>query len=93
LAYSAGEGENSVELIVGDSQCLKGAFDIVAANLIAPILIELAGSLTSMMSSFLVLSGIADAMAGKVIDAYLAKDINLVTLMTNGGWNAALFEK
>lgn len=98
--YSAGwnfrqngcAGDESVILIAGGPECLKAEFRIVAANLAAPVLIRLHRSISAVAEKFLVLSGIAEAMAQPVFDAY-SRDFDPIIRLENSGWHSILFER
>lgn len=88
---AANEEDHRVQVFVGGIEAIKGAFDIVAANLVAPVLLRLPEQLTDRVGLFLVLSGIADPMADKVITAYESEGLNAITRVEKDGWNSALF--
>lgn len=83
--------ENSVELLIGGADCIAGAFHVVIANLVAPVLLKLREELTGLAERFLVVSGIADAMAKEVLESYGSEGLDLLAHMDHEGWNAALF--
>jgi ribosomal protein L11 methylase PrmA len=78
---------------VGGADCIKGSFDIVAANLAAPTLLRLRPRLLELTGTFLILSGIADAMEDAVAAAYGSGDLCLFKQEKRGGWGAALFRR
>ncbi|MEJ2716485.1 MAG: 50S ribosomal protein L11 methyltransferase [Deltaproteobacteria bacterium] len=84
---------HSVDLLVGGANSIKGSFDIVAANLAAPTLIRLSRSLSELVGTFLILSGIAKVMEDAVVTAYQAAHLNLVAQEEKDGWSAALFRR
>jgi ribosomal protein L11 methyltransferase len=88
-----GQGNASVELMVGGAECIKTDFDIVAANLAAPTLLNLRDNLVAASGLFLVLSGIADAMAEEVIRSYESAGLLSVMRKRREEWNAVLWQK
>jgi ribosomal protein L11 methyltransferase len=83
----------SIQMVVGGSESVKGVFDIVAANLAAPTLLNLRDSLVAATRSFLILSGIADAMAEEVVRSYSSADCFPIMSRRREEWNAALLQK
>ena len=83
----------SIQMVVGGSESIKGVFDIVAANLAAPTLLNLRDSLLSATGSFLILSGIADAMAEEVVRSYNSAGCFTIMSRRREEWNAALLQK
>jgi ribosomal protein L11 methyltransferase len=88
-----GQGNSSVELMVGGAECVKGVFDIVAANLAAPTLLNLRDNLVTATGSFLVLSGIADAMVEEVVRSYQSAGLFPVMRKRRDEWNAVWWQK
>lgn len=85
--------EPSIELFVGELDCVKGPFHIVAANLAAPLLKRLADTLPPVVGSHLILSGIADEMKDVVIETYLSRGFSVLRQLNRENWNAALLRK
>lgn len=85
--------ENSVELLIGGAESIRGSFDIVSANLVAPILLKLREDLTGLVRRFLIVSGIADVMAKEVLESYGSEGLDLLAHMDHECWNAALFAR
>jgi len=85
--------DSSIQLMVGGLECIKGVFDIVAANLAAPTLLTLRDRVVAAAGSLLILSGIADAMADDVVRSYSSASCFLVMRARREEWNAALFQK
>jgi ribosomal protein L11 methyltransferase len=83
----------AVQMIVGRIESVKGVFDIVAANLAAPTLLDLRDSLVAAAGSFLILSGIADAMAEEVFRSYGSTGCCTIMRRRLEEWNAALLQK
>jgi ribosomal protein L11 methyltransferase len=92
-ALSTAEASTSVQMVVGGVECISGVFDVVAANLAAPTLLNLRDSLVAATGSFLVLSGIADAMAEEVIRKYGSAGLFTIICRGRDEWNAALLQK
>jgi len=83
----------TVELIVSGVEAVRGRFGIVAANLAAPVLLRLFQPLAEHTGRFLILSGIADAMADEVIALFGSEDLDLMKRLQQEGWNAVWFSK
>jgi ribosomal protein L11 methyltransferase len=79
-----------VHLFIGGVDCVKVQFPIVAANLAAPTLLRIKDLLTPRVGKCLVLSGIADAMVGQVLESY-SEDLTLLRHLAKDEWNSALF--
>lgn len=90
LSCTDPHGHAGMELFVGELGCIHRCFDLVAANLAAPVLKRLAGTLAPVVGSMLVLSGIADAMIALVQQAYLSRGFLLGRHLSLDGWNALL---
>ena len=84
---------NGVGLVIGKVESVKGTFDLVAANLAAPTLLRIADDLMARTGSFLILSGIAEAMRDVVFDCYSRKGLRLGKAIEQGGWHGALWHK
>ncbi len=85
--------EDSVELLIGGAESIGGVFHIVSANLVAPQLLRLREKLGNLAERFLIISGIADAMAKKVLESYDSEGLDVLAHLHNEGWNAALFAR
>jgi ribosomal protein L11 methyltransferase len=85
--------ENSVELLIGEVESVKGAFKIVTANLVAPLLLKLRSNLGNLVEKFLIISGIADAMAQEVLEAYSSEGFDPFISKNDQGWNAVLLSR
>lgn len=92
LGHGTVEG-SSVQLLIGGVDALVGEFDLVVANLVAPVLLRLREHLESRVGRQLILSGIADPMMDDVVRTYSSGRLNLVTTKQEAGWNATLFER
>jgi len=84
------EDDDPIRAFVGGIEAVNGAFDIVAANLVAPVLLRLLEQLADRVGQLLVLSGIADPMAEKVITAYESAGLNAIIRLQKNGWNSVL---
>ena len=87
------KSENSVELLIGGAESVRGTFKIVTANLVAPLLLQLSKNLGNLVEKFLVISGVADAMAPKVLESYSSQGFTPVINKSDRSWNAALFSR
>jgi len=87
---ATGEPNDDIQSFVGGIESIKGAFDIVAANLVAPLLLNLSGHLTECVRRLLVLSGIADPMSDKVVTAYQSTGMDVIRRLQRDGWNSML---
>ena len=83
--------ENSVELFLGGAEAIRGPFQVVSADLVAPVLLKVREELAGLVERFLILSGIADAMKREVLESYGSEGLDLDIRMDDSGWNAALF--
>jgi len=81
-----------VALLVGGVDAVKGSYDLVAANLAAPVLLRLRPEIIPRVGGSLILSGIAAPMAEAVIADYCRGDLLLVKRLEVEGWHAALLE-
>ncbi|MGB9616611.1 MAG: 50S ribosomal protein L11 methyltransferase [Desulfomonilaceae bacterium] len=75
--------------LVGDVSAVTGCFDIVMANLAAPVLLRLRDALASHAAGWLILSGIADEMREEVVQAF-SVGMEPFSRMSRMGWNALL---
>ncbi len=87
------KSESSVELVIGGADSVKGTFQLVIANLVAPLLLELGKNIAALVENFLILSGIADAMAPAVLELYNLEGFNPLISRNDNGWNAVLFTR
>ncbi len=85
--------DSSIHMFVGESEAVKGRFDIVIANLAAPTLLNVLDSIAAAAHPFVILSGIADAMAEEVVRSYSAAGCRPTIFRQRDGWNAVLFKK
>jgi ribosomal protein L11 methyltransferase len=87
-----GEGRG-VELFVGGVDAVKGSYDLVAANLAAPVLLRLRDEIVPRVGRSLILSGIAAPMAESVIAEYSRGSLTIVKRVEAEEWHAVLLEK
>lgn len=80
-------------LFVGELNAVKGRFDLVMANLAAPLLLRLSSHLVACVGDSLILSGIADALRENVLKEYGSRGLELKRSMNRNEWNAALFQR
>lgn len=64
----------------------KGPYDLVIANILAGPLIEMADDLAKACGGFLILSGLLIEQQNKIMDAYTAQGMRLVTAAHRGEW-------
>lgn len=83
----------AVHLFAGDLNTVAHPFDIVTANLAAPLLLRLRDGLAKITRKYLVISGIADEMFEQVLDSYTRPPLSLVSRRRNGAWHALLLMK
>jgi ribosomal protein L11 methyltransferase len=93
LSLNGLTSEDSIELLIGGAESIRGSFHIVSANLVAPVLLKLRKDLTNLVERFLILSGIADAMASEVLESFGSEGLDLLVSKHDRGWNAALFAR
>lgn len=74
---------------------LKQQYDIVAANILAPILIEHAENIAKTVNTggTLILSGILDKQYAQVKEAYTALQFEEIEHLQDGEWTSGRFEK
>ena len=82
-----------VQMAIGSADAVRGPFDLVMANLAAPTLLNLKSPIIRHTGRFLILSGIADAMAEQVLHEYGSCDLRLVSHSHQDGWNGALLTR
>ncbi len=80
-------------LYIGGVESLRGGFDLVAANLAAPVLLRISDEVIAKTQCELVLSGIADVLVTAVIKRYTAAGLTLVGRASREGWSALRFTR
>ena len=83
----------SVEMVAGGVESIGGVFDVVVANLVAPVLIRIREHLEPRVGTYLILSGIADPLREEVFGVYESSGLELVTSKKAGEWNSGLFAR
>ncbi|MCA1959848.1 MAG: 50S ribosomal protein L11 methyltransferase [Desulfomonile sp.] len=87
------ESGGSIHFFVGDASAVRGEFDVVAANLAAPVLVRSAKLLTKLTARYLVLSGIAEEMEAAVFAGFGSLEMNLMRKTRQDQWCAGLVER
>lgn len=82
-----------LDFAVGTASDLAGRADIVVANILAEILIELAADLAALAGRDLILSGIIDRKAPEVRAAFAAQGLALAEELREDGWVAQHFRR
>ena len=90
--WQGGPTESPLCFFVGELAAISGRFQIVSANLAAPVLIRLRDNIMSVASRYIMLSGIADEMFKHVRGAY-REYADIIEVKHELGWNALLLEK
>ncbi len=80
-----------IDFAVGSASNLAGRADVVVANILAEILIELAADLAALTSRDLILSGIIDRKASDVRAAFEGQGLVLADELREDGWVAQHF--
>jgi ribosomal protein L11 methyltransferase len=81
-----------ITLFVGEIAAARGKFDLVLANLAAPLLLRIRDELTAKVGKMLILSGIAEALSAQTLESYAETGLRLKATVSRDGWHAALFE-
>lgn len=84
--------ENEVCFYVGPIEAVDEKFDIVIANLAAPVLIRLKEELVAHAGSCLILSGIPDSMFDLVKNEFLLQGTKCVESAGLNEWNGLIFQ-
>ena len=89
--------EHAFAPVVGDVSCLQlpTSFDLVAANILAPVLIEHAQNIANTVrpGGSLILSGILDSQYPQVKDAYCSLQFEQSEQIQDGEWTSGRFVK
>lgn len=83
--------ENGVNLYVGPVHAIGSVFDVVVANLAAPVLIRLKRNLIDCSGSYLILSGIPDSMFDLVRNEFSLVCVKLERTIRLKEWNGFIF--
>ena len=84
-----------IEIRQGGVESVKGAFDLIAANLISGVLVELASELAAHMKpdGVAILSGILTGQDDEVVDAMEKAGLKLVERYPDGKWTSLVVER
>lgn len=82
----------SIEFYIGPVDAVQSSFDIVIANLAAPVLLRLKAELISRSKQYLILSGIPDSMFELVKNIFSVSDICLEETIQLNEWNGFIFK-
>jgi ribosomal protein L11 methyltransferase len=78
---------------VGPLDAVKCTFDLVAANLAAPVLRRLKTELIARSANYLILSGIPDSMVDLIQREFSGEKTDLETTVSMNEWNGLVFRK
>jgi len=81
----------TIHLYAGDVASVSKPFDLVVANLAAPLLIRIRHELTGVAKKYLILSGIAEEMSEQVLDEYARHPLQCLARKQANSWHAMLF--
>lgn len=77
----------------GGVECVSGGFDLVMANLVAPLLLRIKKPLSQNARNLMILSGIFETMITEVEDAYEQEGFELLERRSRGEWRSVLFRR
>jgi len=79
---------SDIELIQGSIADVHGTFDVIAANILSGVLVQLAPDIVSCLSpsGIVILSGILAEQADEVIMAYEQSGMTILELLPDGKW-------
>ena len=78
---------------LGGVECVMGSFDLVTANLVAPLLLRISKELCANSSNLLLLSGIFQTMFSDVIEAFGEEGFDKIDFRSSGDWRSILFAR
>ncbi len=84
---SDSEIPNDVFLITGGVECIRGTFELVVANVAAPLLVRLRDDILN-LGDKIVLSGISDELRGWVAQHYASAGCEITAEASARGWNS-----
>lgn len=87
------EDQDVIALCVGGIESIRGKFDLVVANLVAPLLIRIAKNLSENTRNLLLLSGIYETMAKEVEAVFTGEGFLLIDARSQGEWRSFMFKK
>jgi ribosomal protein L11 methyltransferase len=90
---ASSEKTQGVLSCLGGIECVSGCFDLVMANLVAPLLLRIRKPLAQNSRNLLVLSGIFESMIREVEDAYEREGFELLEKRSRGEWGSVLFRR
>ncbi len=76
---------------LGGVECIAGQFDLVMANLVAPLLLRIKRDLCANANNLLLLSGIFESMLSDVTKAFTLEGFETVESQSREEWNSILF--
>ena len=88
--------EDKTNFICGDlTEKISGKYDIICANIVADIIIQLCNNVTDFMADdgIFVCSGIVDIRENEVAEAIKANGMKIIARHTSGGWVAFVAER
>ena len=74
-------------------ESVKGSFDMVMANLVAPLLLRIRKDLCANSSNLLLVSGIFETMFAEVIEAFGKEGFEKIEGRSSGEWRSGLFAR
>ena len=84
------EVSSQVNVLVGSADDVAGQFDLVVANIIAPVLIDIAGAISNRATDQLILSGLLAEQERQVLAAY--PNFGVRERTQDGSWVVLLLE-
>lgn len=78
---------------LGGVECVMGRFDLVTANLVAPLLLRIRKEICANSSNLLLLSGIFESMFYEVIEAFGKEGFDQIEARSSGDWRSTLFAR
>lgn len=87
------EAAEGVHLCVGGVECVSGCFDLVMANLVAPLLLRIRKPLTDNSKNLLLISGIFETMVDEVRQAYVTEGFEVVQQKSREEWRSMLLRR
>lgn len=90
---ASSENPEGVLSCLGGIECVSGRFDLVMANLVAPLLLRIRKPLVQNSKNLLILSGIFESMISEVENAYGHEGFELLERRSRGQWRSVLFRR
>ncbi|MGD9818470.1 MAG: 50S ribosomal protein L11 methyltransferase [Desulfomonilaceae bacterium] len=85
--------QDAIALCVGGIESIRGKFDLVIANLVAPLLLRISKNLSENTRNLLLLSGIYETMAKDVEDVFTEEGFLCLDSRSKGEWRSFMFKK